>query len=1221
MSRPSLIARLLFVEAGSLIRIGRTRPLTDKDVLPLPDEADPFKTGDEYDKLNLDSFVRFILGAFFATGAPARRLLLLTCTTIALGLSTPLLLHSLLTQLGGYTAGNDDLAMLFATAIALGSAGILKAVAQQHWYYNALVGFASMIAGIDRRVFDHTVRLRRSARVNTPTGDLVNHVASDSYAIGEASFFIPELLNSVLTTAGVLTLLWWYLGPATLASLAVLVVLVPLTRAIGRRYRRLDHVLMETRDERVSLMSQILNGVRVMKYYAWEDGVRREISDVRQRELATKYKVVSTDAASTLIFIAGTTIVAFAGFATFVLMGYELTIPLVFACLTLFANLEEPFGMFSHLIANLQHARVATSRLRDLFAKPAEAAIDERPRSPRHQAVGLELEGLSVQFAEDPQPVLQSVTLTIRPGEAVALVGAVGAGKSTLLMAMAGLQDGVGGTLRYTNVLAHERPRIAWAPQEAFTMNASLANNITFNEPCSPDVLHGILHDCALNADVQQLPAGLETEIGERGVNLSGGQKQRVALARAAYDEPGIVFLDDPLSAVDVHTEEVLVENLLFGRWKDITRVVVTHRLDHLDRFDRVFVVENGTIRERRTENGELRTENEAAPLLAAPLPAAPLLTAPSLAAPLLAAPTTTSSSRVTDDEDRETGAVSLDVYDHYARAMTSEIRSHRAWWVFVLVGSTVLVTFMPMLQNAWFARGWSDAWSAVLGYGAIGLLVLLSWYVSKVVWMRRTFVAGQRIHDAALSGVLRAPIRFFDSTPSGRILNRFARDMEGVDDHLSWNIDQSIRSLTQTLGALVLIITVMPLMLLVIVPVLLIYWRLQREYRTAAREAKRLESISRSPVFAHFKEMATGLFVIRAFAREETFRDTFLQNVWDMNQRWFCSIMLNRWFSTRVPLLSGLISIGASVAVVLAVIGGWLTPGFAGLVLTYSLGFWGTLNWAVRAFSEVESRMTNVERLRHYATIAPEPDVTRQRSEPLPEKWPATGAVEFRDVCVRYAPHLPLVLNGVSFSVPGGAKVGIIGRTGAGKSTLFQSLFRFVELTSGSILIDGVDIASVPLHELRTEVAIIPQDPTLFLGSIRGNLDRYGVASDAEIWRALERVHMRDAIEALPNGLDAAVVENGLNFSQGQRQLLCMARAVLTGARIIVLDEATASVDVRTDALIQETVRTEFKDVTVLIIAHRLNTVEACDLVVELAHGKVVRLTQPSEIHDEDLD
>lgn len=1179
-------------------------------MLPLPREADPFQTGDAYDKLHLDSFPRFILGAFFATGAPAWRLLILTLVTISLGLSTPLLLHSLLTRLGGFGPGNDDMVMLFATAIALGSAGILKAVAQQHWYYNALIGFASMVAGIDRRIFDHTVRLRRSARVNTPTGDLVNHVASDSYAIGEAAFFIPELMNSVLTTAGVLTLLWWYLGPATLASLAVLAALVPLTRAIGRRYRRLDHVLMETRDERVSLMSQILNGVRVMKYYAWEDGVRREISDVRQRELATKYKVVSTDAASTLIFIAGTTIVAFAGFATYVWMGFELTIPLVFACLTLFANLEEPFGMFSHLIANLQHARVATSRLRALFAKPAEAAIDERPRSPRHQPVGLDIQNLSVQFAEDPEPVLRDVSISIRPGESIALVGSVGAGKSTLLMAMAGLQDGMQGSIRYTNVLDHERPRIAWAPQEAFTMNASLAHNITFNEPCASEVLHGILHDCALEADVQQLPAGLETEIGERGVNLSGGQKQRVALARAAYDEPGIVFLDDPLSAVDVHTEEALVEHLLFGRWKDITRVVVTHRLDHLDRFDRVFVVEGGTLREispSASTAGTSASASESALHQAAAAAAAPVAIS-------------TDGARVTDDEDRETGAVSLDVYDHYARSMTSEIRSHRAWWVFALVGSTVLVTFMPMLQNAWFARGWNDAWSAVMGYGVIGVLVLLSWYLSKVLWMRRTFVAGQRIHDAALSGVLRAPIRFFDSTPSGRILNRFARDMEGVDDQLSWNIDQSIRSLTQTLGALVLIISVMPLMLLVIVPVLLIYWRLQLEYRTAAREAKRLESISRSPVFAHFKEMATGLFVIRAFAREETFRDRFLQNVWNMNQRWFCSIMLNRWFSTRVPLLSGLISVGASIAVVVAVIGGWLTPGFAGLVLTYSLGFWGTLNWAVRAFSEVESRMTSVERLRHYATITPEPDVTRQRNEPLPEGWPARGAVEFRDVCVRYAPHLPLVLNGVSFSVQGGSKVGIIGRTGAGKSTLFQSLFRFVELSSGAIVIDGVDIATVPRQELRTQVAIIPQDPTLFLGSIRGNLDRYGASTDAEIWRALERVHMRDVIEALPNGLDAAVVENGLNFSQGQRQLLCMARAVLTGARIIVLDEATASVDVRTDALIQETVRSEFKDVTVLIIAHRLNTVEACDLVVELSHGKVVRITQPSEIHDEDL-
>jgi ABC-type multidrug transport system fused ATPase/permease subunit len=553
-----------------------------------------------------------------------------------------------------------------------------------------------------------------------------------------------------------------------------------------------------------------------------------------------------------------------------------------------------------------------------------------------------------------------------------------------------------------------------------------------------------------------------------------------------------------------------------------------------------------------------------------------------------------------------------------YVRAMTGR---HPLWAPVTFVGlvaTAAALAGMPILQTSWLGR-WTDDPSimspmgAIIVYGLLGMAVLSGWIGERLLWLYRAAAAGRTIHDSALEGVLGAPLRFFDSTPMGRVLNRFARDMEGVDDHLSWNFEQSFKSLAQTLASLVLIISVLPLIVVVLVPVLLVYYRLQRDYRRAAREAKRLESISRSPRYAHFKEVVTGLDVIHGYGREQYFMDVFYDVLGRYQRMYWCSILLNRWFSVRVPLISGLVALATSVGIAVLAGEGLITAGAAGVVLTFALSFWGSLNWTVRAFSEVESRMTSVERLQHYAELEPEPSTTQQPVLDAAAPWPTAGRIDIEGLTVRYADHLPLVLQDVTFSVPGGSTVGVIGRTGSGKSTLFQSMFRFLEPVGGRIRIDGVDIASVPIDRLRRSIAIIPQDPTLFIGTVRSNLDRFSECSDADVWNALRRVQLDGVVRALPGGLDAPVAENGINFSQGQRQLLCMARAILTRARILVLDEATASVDVQTDAVIQQTVRTEFRGVTVMIIAHRLNTVSDADAIVELANGRVVRHGAPT--------
>jgi ABC-type multidrug transport system fused ATPase/permease subunit len=1217
----------LFMEAAPIVRAGRRRALSAADAPELAASLRPEAASRAFDHMSLAPFWPFIVRLFFSAGAASRRIVALVISRLGVTLSMPFLLHALLERLPqAQHAQRFALPSMLGLALLLGLAGLVSALLGQHLFHQILQVRTVLVNAVNRRVVAHALRLRRASRAAMETGDLVNHLGSDTDALAEAGFFITDGFSAALTIAATFIGLGVFLGWAVFAAAAALLLLVPMSALLARRFRRLDHRIMSIRDQRANLMSQLLHGIRVVKYHAWESSLEAEVRSVRRREIRTRVGVVSTDVLASAIWVSTGSVAAFAGLGCFVMLGGELSAPLLFACLSLFGMLEEPFGVISHTLAKLEHARVASTRLQQYF-DAATRPQDERELSAPEQAIGVRASALVARYHGADAAALEDATLDIPPGAAVAIVGPVGAGKSTLLRLLGGIEWPSAGRVDYTFQAPGEaaRPRSAYVPQEAFILNATLRENIEFGADGDSgpdrDPLASIAADCALSLDLAALPAGLQTEIGERGVNLSGGQKQRVALARAVYHRPGLVCLDDPLSAVDVHTEDALVQRLLFGRWRGVTRIMVTHRLAHLPRFDHVVFVAQGRIAAQGTHAELLQNCAAFRAFTADARPQRELLGAsdamPEDDAPRAQpgsehGPALPSTARITEDEDRETGAVRWPVYRDYVRGMAG-----RHWLAApVLRGALLLsvatVALLPLLQRGWFARVadhriQASPLSAVAVYGLLGLVVLGGLLAQRFLWLYRAVAAGRTLHDQALAGVLGAPLRFFDATPTGRLLNRFARDLEAVDDELAWSIEQACRTLAQTLVALVLIVATVPVLLCVVVPMLGAYYRLQRDYRGAAREAKRLEAIARSPRYAHFKELVSGLDVIHGFEREPFFMARFYAILGHYQRMHWCSIKLNRWFGVRVPLLSGLLSLGTSVAIVLMAHAGAIGGGMAGLVLSYALGLWNALNWAVRALSEVESNMTSAERLQHYTRLTAEPNTTRP---PLPdaEPWPTHGALAFHDLAVRYAPHLPRVLDGVSFRAPAGAKVGVVGRTGAGKSTLFQALFRFIEPERGAITIDGVDIGSVPLPRLRRALAIIPQDPTLFAGSVRKNLDRFGTCSDEQVWTALRRVHLDALIRGLPGGLEAAVAEHGHNFSQGQRQLLCMGRAILTRARIVVLDEATASVDVRTDRLIQETVRAELRDVTVLVIAHRLDTVADSDLIVELAAGRVIR-------------
>jgi ABC-type multidrug transport system fused ATPase/permease subunit len=1012
---------------------------------------------------------------------------------------------------------------------------------------------------------------------------------------------------------GAIGMLFYYIGISAFASVIVMLLMIPLTKNIAKKFIHLEDEMMSLRDKRVTLMTQVLNAIRIVKYFAWEKSIENEVMEIRNIELETRRKLAKSQVLSGVTYTATSTIVLFVALMTHHLRGEKIDAALIFTCVSLFGILEGPLGELSHLLSRLTNSFVGTKRI--LYYLDEEIVENNKVINIEQSTSGIKIENLNCYYENPNELVLKNINLVIPKGTTCAIVGAVGAGKSSLLYAILNEIKISSGKIIFPDFENNLRPQTAYLPQEAYIVNETLKSNIYFGEEENNILLNRAIYCSVLENDIREFSSGINTEIGEKGVNLSGGQKQRVGLARAVLAHPQLLLLDDPLSAVDDKTENLLCERLIFGEWKDKTRIVVTHRLGHLREFDQIVflvngkIVANGTFEdliissdlfkkfyENHDEENELQTginpeQSKSSHVI------------------------DNNNFRITEDEDKEVGAVKKSIYFDYIKSLGGDNLKHRNFILGLLFFGAASTSFLPLIQKSWLSyfSSHENIWGprqGIIIYGILGLIILLIGMANSFLWLDRGITASRILHDKMLKSVLLAPIRFFDSTPVGRILQRFSRDVESVDVYLQWSFISVISCILQVIVALLLIISMMPLMILIILPLLIVYYFIQRDYRFSAREAKRFDSISRSPRYAHFKETLQGLTVIRSLGKENWFIENFYLKLIESQRMFYSHYMLNRWFSSRIPLIGGLISIATSIGVALSSRYGLINAGFAGLIIIYSLSFWSYLNWGIRVFADIESRMTSVERLKFFASLEPEEKNILLADDHLPPNWPLHGAISIKNIKVRYAAHLPLVLKDISFNIMAGSKVGIMGRTGSGKSTLFQSLFRFIELEEGSILIDGIDTKTISLNRLRKSMAIIPQDPTLFMGTIRSNLDRFNEFSDDELKRVLVQSGLYEFIHKLPNGIDTIVNENGNNLSQGQRQLLCLSRALLIKAKIIVMDEATASVDVSTDALIQKVIREELKNITLIVIAHRLSTIKDCDQIIELQNGQIANIS-----------
>ncbi|KAK7061125.1 hypothetical protein VNI00_000861 [Paramarasmius palmivorus] len=734
---------------------------------------------------------------------------------------------------------------------------------------------------------------------------------------------------------------------------------------------------------------------------------------------------------------------------------------------------------------------------------------------------------------------------------------------------------------------------------------------------------------CALGPDLALLPNGDATEVGEKGITLSGGQRARIALARAVYARADLVLLDDCLAAVDSHVARHIFDHVIGPNGILSTKARIL--------FDQLLFIRRGIILEQgnyssliANNDGELTrliqghgstsssgtstpfrksTSGSATPVnnqtfedmkSVETVLSEKLRHRTSFTKALVAPPPPTRQTTPTGltQEHKEQGTVKWRVYLEYIKAASK-------------TGSFILSGCIPTRKLV--LRNWGEhnrevgsnegMFNYLLVYGLSTLVsVLLSGSSSIVIWVFCSIRSARRLHDSMLDALLRAPLSYFELTPSGRILNLFSRDIYVVDQILARMFQNLFRTLATTLFIVSVIGVSFPAFLIFIIPLAWFYARVMKYYLSTSRELKRLDSVSRSPIFAWFGESLAGLSTIRAFGQQRLFALTNQRRV-DRNQIcYLSSISVNRWLSLRLELVGAIIIfLVASLAIVQLITTG-VDAGLVGLVLSYALNATSSLNWVVRSASEVEQNMVAVERILHQIEVPSEAPLELPESKP-PQNWPSSGEIAFSNYSMRYRPELPLVLKNLSFTIKSKERLGICGRTGAGKSSIVQAIFRIVEPVEGTIYIDSVDIAKLGLHD----------NPELFEGTIRENVDPVGAYSDAEIWDALEQSHLREFVSSA-GGLDTAVREGGSSLSSGQRQLICFARAILKKSKILILDEATSAVDLETDSAIQTIIRT-LTDVTVITIAHRLNTVVDYDRILVMDSGSIAELDTPQAL------
>ncbi|KAL9127605.1 MAG: hypothetical protein Q9217_003563 [Psora testacea] len=1079
-----------------------------------------------------------------------------------------------------------------------------------------------------------------------------------------------------------------------LAGFATFFLVLPLNIWTSKHFADAQSNLMNIRDQKMAVVTEALHGIRQIKFSAQETQWQARIRGVRNLELSMQWRVFWLDTMLIFCWIVGPVLLSAVSLAVYAAIHPDLSASVAFTSITVFSALEFSLGIIPEAITDGLEAWVSTTRIE----KHLKAPERDDYRTPNHKII---FNNATITWPSDMTKhesnrfTLANLNLKIPEKELTIIAGQTGSGKSLLLASILGEADLLAGIVKAPKAPSLSerydykanktdwiiKSAVAFVAQIPWIENATIKENILFDLPYDKGRYNKVIQCCGLEKDLEILSDGDNTDIGFNGINLSGGQRWRVTFARALYSRAGILVLDDIFSAVDAHVGRQLFEEALTGELgQGRTRILATHHVglclpeasyfvllgegtakqagspedfcqtEVLDRIasqpirsNTVDIMEEG-VNTSAVEEGQSKKVRSAA-----------LHVVDESKLNVTAA--NSRNKKFVEEEGKEKGSVKLTIYKEYL------MRSGGMWcWLPILL--LYIVHQGLALGRSWIVSIWTRSYKTesapnslsvklyihspryVTDGNSQGLGFYLGIYLGLSVTLcitgtfqyfivyTRSIRASEELFEKMTFAVLRGPLRWLDTVPVGRVLNRFTADFEAIDSRLGSDLGPLLYDVIQIVGIIIAGVFVSPWMILIALTLLSACVWVTSWYLDGAREVKRLESIGKSPILEQFGSTLTGIGTIRAFDKVETYIDRMCRSI-DAHARAFWHLWLfNRWLAFRLNVVGAVFATLVGAVIAFADIDASL----AGFALGFALQYSSAVVWATRFYANVELSMNAVERVSEYSKIP----IEKQNGQIDPSAaWPTTGRLEVNDLVVGYASDLPPVLKGLSFRVEKNTRFGVVGRTGAGKSSLTLALFRFLEAREGSILIDGINIAHIPLQVLRSRLAIIPQDPVLFSGTVRSNLDPFDDYTDDELQDAMDRVHltrspgmpssdevagqstrMNPTLSLAPEAnrnasitLTTAISESGLNLSQGQRQLLCLARAIVRRPKVLVLDEATSAVDMATDLLIQRSIREEFQNSTLLVIAHRLSTIADFDKILVMEGGKEMELGSPREL------
>ncbi|CAM1312341.1 ABCC4 (predicted) [Pycnogonum litorale] len=1090
-------------------------------------------------------------------------------------------------------------------------------------------------------IYEKAMNLSHEGGSKTNVGHVLTLIANDVNEFDLVFRFLDYIITAPVQFVLVSVVLWFEMGPYTIIGVPIFLLLIAMQLTAGNRFKKLRDSKLEATDKRAKLMNDVLTGIKIIKMYGWEDRFAKLIAEKRKTECQSLSSIsllkslnIGMASVSIKLLILITLIIHIKEENGF------LSAEKVFVMLSLFytvrASISELFVAGVNGASELYSSLQRIKKFLDLEEHNIKVSEEW------HDAVDSPRVSIVQAYASwNKEPFLKNINIEMGKGELITIVGPVGSGKTSLLMLILRELNFVSGSIDING-------SIAYVPQESWMVSDTIINNITLQNDNEIDFkkVQKVIDICALQSDIDSLPYGTETLVGERGVMLSGGQRARLSLARALYHDADIYLLDDPLSAVDSAVGHHIYNECIMNYMKQKICILVTHQIQYIKNDQKVIVMNKGRIKlsgnygdisnEVRKFNAVMRTK---------PVQSAELETNV-----FSKQQTAKLDENKMDENTNESGNVGISwrIYLNYFKS------GGNCFFIFIIVLFNFATGFLSVGSDYWL-KFWTDEQHKqtyletlmpckqidnvtdnlvsssiasrpqycensklkindastyfVLIYIALTLAVIIFGIFTPICNFMICTRASNKLHDNMFKKMLHVPLRFFNRNPTGRIMGRFTIDIGNVDENMPDTFADFATAMSFCTAVIIMICTQNRYLLLVVLLMVLLYLPVIKKYKPMYQHFMRIDNINRSPVFSHLTSSFDGRMTIRAFGAMKRFKNTFLniQNTSLTSSLKFREV--EAWYSFFADMI-GSILVGLATLVPVFLTRS-TTSGTVGFVLSQVAQIAASIEYFIRVIFQLQNEFISVERVMEYGNMAHESSKNSTENKKPASDWPTMGSIQFEDVSLKYVFNGPLILKNLNFKINSKEKIGVIGRTGAGKTSLINALFRLVE-PEGTIKIDDVVINDIGLHDLRRKVSVIPQEPLLFADTLRYNLDPFEEYQDFDLWTALNNVNLKETVSKLSNGLNTRMRDGGTNLSYGQRQLVCLARVILKKNNILILDEATSNVDNKTDSLIQRTVRSKFRDCTVITIAHRLNTVIDCDRILVMDKGRIVEFDSP---------